>query len=114
MRNLLFIFVIAALLQVLLPWWWIAAPVGFAIGFWAKPSSGAAFWQGFLAIALLWLAYSLLIDWRTEAILSQRIAQMFMLPNRALLLLIVSLIGGLIGGFSALAGSLSSQVWHKN
>ena len=45
------------------------------------------------------------IDNANNHILSTRVAEIFSLPNSAILILITAIVGGLIGGFGALTGS---------
>lgn len=111
MKSFITILIVSAVLQWLLPYWWVMAPVAFLAGFSFKNSPFIAFGQGFLAIALLWFGYSLAIDILTHSILSKKVAEMITgSPNQWLILLITTLVGGLVGGFSSLAGSLWSKV----
>ena len=66
---------------------------------------GASFLAGFLGIAIFWLVAVLLKDMPNEHILSRRMAMVFKLPNYTALILVVTIVGGLIGGLSACAGS---------
>lgn len=104
--NLILIIIITAILQYFAPWWTIAfAP--FIILFWRPAeTSFKAFLIGFAAVALLWLSYGLYLHFSTEGAMSNRIAQIFSLPNGILLLMVTTFVGGLIGGFAALSGCL--------
>lgn len=94
------IMVLGFLFELFLPWWSvaIAALLG-GLVFDTKANFGA----GFLAIALLWLFRALLIEMSAAAPLTERVAAIFML-NQPLLFVVSSLIGGLVGGFAAMAG----------
>lgn len=93
-------------LQMLLPWW-IVAICCFVVGFIARPGGWVAFLCGFLAIALQWSVYALLIDQRNEHLLSTQISELiFKSPNTALLITMTAIVGGLIGGLSTLCGHL--------
>jgi hypothetical protein len=83
-------------------------------GIFLGKASGHAFWSGFGALALAWLALALLKSLPNENILATRVAHLFQLPHWGLLLLLVTvLIGGLIGGMSAMSGFLVKRVFEK-
>jgi len=97
------IFLTGLIAQLFLPWW-IIAPIAFALAFWKAPSAGTAFGSGFVGIALGWLIVSLVIHFRTDGILTSRMAQLLPVRFPALLILLTATIGGLVGGLGALAG----------
>jgi hypothetical protein len=85
--------------------WWFAAIICFAGGFFIR-TTGSAFWAGFAAVGLTWLAFALLKTLPNDNILANRMAQVFQLPGWIYVLVITVVIGGLVGGFSALSGKL--------
>lgn len=88
-----------------LPWWSIAI-VAFLAALLIQPKLSAGFLSGFLGIFLLWAMLAYWIDASNESILSQKIAQLFPLGGSTLLLILVTaFVGGLVGGFAAMAGS---------
>ena len=88
-----------------LPWWSVAI-VAFFAALLVPPRIGLGFFAGFLGIFLLWGALAFWIDTANESILSHKIALLFPLGGSTLLLiLITAFIGGLVGGFAAMAGS---------
>jgi hypothetical protein len=97
------IIILAFLLELFLPWWSIAL-AALAAGIAVR--SNANFLAGFLGIAILWLAKAWLIDSSAATPLIEKVARIFTLPNKSLLFLIMALLGGLVGGFAALTGSL--------
>lgn len=99
--QLIVIAILALVLEMLLPWWSIAI-AAFAGGL--IFNSKANFLGGFLGIGLLWLVYALIMDATSAAPLAERISKILSI-NKPLLLLITTLIGGLVGGFAAMAGS---------
>ena len=108
MRFLFQISVIAILaffLQYLLPWWGVAVSsfVGGLI-----ISSRANFSAGFLGIGILWLLGALWTDSVSEVSLAERVAEIFTV-TKPVLMAVTAVIGGLIGGFSALSGSLLNR-----
>jgi len=106
------IIILSLLLQLLLPWW-IVALVAFAGAWWKAKTAGHAFTSGFFAIFLLWIAMALIQSVPNENLLANRVGEMFRLPlgslNWAAMLLVTGIIGGLVGGISALAGFYSSM-----
>ena len=99
--QLLFIFILAFVLELFLPWWCIA--ISAFIGGWLFHTR-ANFGAGFLAIAVLWTVRALLKEHGAAAPLTERVAEIFML-NKPLLFLMTATIGGLVGGFAAMTGS---------
>ncbi|MBC7743549.1 MAG: hypothetical protein H7096_00435 [Flavobacterium sp.] len=101
------IFVISLILQFLLPWW-IISPVAFGLAFWKAKTGRYGFSAGFTAIFLLWSIMGLVRSIPNENRLANRVGEMLMLPpnsfNWIIVLLITGIIGGLVGGISALAG----------
>ena len=102
--KIVFTAVVAFLLQIYLPWWSVVI-AGFAISFILSSGGLPSFFAGFLGVGLLWFALALFIDNANDGILSNKVAQIFTLPNSFLLVLITAIIGGLSGGFGALTGS---------
>ena len=111
MRLLLFIISIAllsAVAEYFLPWWMIAV-IPFCISLAMNRRAGVSFLAGFIGIASFWLLAVLFKDIPNEHILSRRMAIVFKLPNYGILILVVTLIGGVIGGLSAAAGALMRE-----
>ena len=106
----LLILILSLILQFFLPWW-IIAPIAFGLAFWKSRSGGHAFGQGFLAIFVLWVVMGLTHSIPNENLLASRVAEMLTLPsssfNWIVVLLAAGLVGGLVAGFSALAGFYS-------
>ncbi|PLK42348.1 hypothetical protein [Emticicia sp. TH156] len=105
------ILVISAIAQMFLPWW-VIAPIAFIVGMF-KTSSGKGAWlAGAAAIATLWIAYAAYLNITHEGLMLDRIGNLFAdnlkflnsIPFSVSFFLIMALIGGLVGGFSALAG----------
>lgn len=108
MRIALFIVIIAilsAVAEAFLPWWVIAI-IPFLAALALNRKGSISFLTGFAGIALFWLVAVLIKDIPNEHILSRRMSLIFKLPNYGLLILVVTFLGGLIGGLSAWAGGL--------
>ena len=95
--------ILAHMLGIFLPWYSIAI-AAFVVGFALK--SKANFLAGFLGIALLWTVKAWFMDAEANTDLTQRVAHIFTLKQKELLFLVMAVIGGLVGGFAALTGSL--------
>jgi hypothetical protein len=99
--QILFTIVICLVLQIFLPWW-TSAIGAFAVAFLFDNKSLPAFAAGFLGVAILWLAMAGLITIATDSILTTKLNQL--LPINSFIL--TALVGGLVGGFGGLTGSL--------
>ena len=108
MRLLLSILLTATLgfiAGVFLPWWSIAI-IAFGVALLMQQNISFGFLGGFLGIFLLWGILAFWIDIKNESILSHKIALIFPLGGSSILLiLITALVGALVGGFAAMAGS---------
>ena len=102
-KQVLFVAVGSALFQILLPWWALAIPA-LIIGFVFARKGIEAFFSGFVGISLLWLGMAIYIDQTTDSMLSQKIANLFMVKSVWILQIVTAMIGGLTGGFAALTG----------
>jgi cell division protein FtsX len=106
MRFVLQVIAILALafaLELFLPWYCIAF-AAFIAGYFLK--SKANFLAGFAAIALLWWLKAWMIDAHAASNLTERMAQLFPVHTKFWLMVLTASIGGLVGGFAALTGSL--------
>ena len=114
-------FVVATLLTGLLAFiagiflpWWVLALVAFGVALVMRQTNGFSFLAGFFGIFLMWAVVAAWIDWQNKSLLSQKIAQLFPLGGSSLLLILVSaFVGGLVGGFAALSGSLLRRLFEK-
>ncbi|MCE7062611.1 hypothetical protein [Dyadobacter sp. CY343] len=110
--NFIIILLVTALLQIFSPWWVIAI-VPFAIHLWRPTAAFNSFWISFLAVGALWLGYGYYLHLVSNGAISDRIAQIFFLPNGLLLLLLSALIGGLVAGFAGLSGFLVRDIFSR-
>ncbi|RNI23605.1 hypothetical protein [Rufibacter latericius] len=107
------ILLLGLLVQFFLPWWTLAL-VCFGLAFWKARYGGQAFLSGFLAIGLTWLGAALFWHVVTDGVLSGRVATMLTVNSPWILLIVTVLIGGVVGGLSALSGYLVRQLWEKS
>lgn len=99
------------ILTLFVPYFWSTVIIAFVIGFAFKIDGWKSFIAGFLGMLGLWAGYALFLDVANEAILSEKVAQLFQLSNANLLIVITGLIGGLLGGFGALTGRYLREIF---
>ena len=88
-----------------LPWWSIAI-AAFVVAALIPQKPGKAFYTAFIALLLLWGGLSFWMSNNNHHVLAHKISQLILkLDNPMLLILITALIGALVAGFAALAGS---------
>jgi hypothetical protein len=107
--KFIFAFILTALLSYAagfyFPWWSIAV-TAFVVAALIPQKPMLAFIAGFSALFLLWAVLALSIDMNNEHLLSQKIsALLFKSSSHALIISVTGLVGGLVAGFAALAGS---------
>lgn len=91
------------------PWWSIAI-VPFIVGLLVPQSGLHAFLSGFLGVAVLWAVLMLILSIPNDHILAHRVAPIFIKMDAPyLLILVTALMGGIIGGLSALSGNFLQQ-----
>lgn len=106
--QILLISILAAAAETFLPWWSVAV-VAFIVGLLAHHRPGRSFLMGFLGIFIFWAAAALITDLTNEHILSDRMARVFHpLLNGYIFIAICAIVGGLVGGTAAWAGSMFS------
>jgi hypothetical protein len=108
--NLAIILLLSITLQLFLPWWVIAI-IPFAVLLLRPTDSSKAFWVGFLGIGISWLLYGYYFHFISDGAISNRVAGIFFLPNGIFLLLVTTLVGALVGGFSGLSGFLIRRIF---
>ena len=120
----------SAILQLYFPFW-IVAVIAFIVGILfaqrprrfafskRKQKSSYSFWAGFWAIFLLWGMIAWIWDMQNDSILSIRITGMLFSDigeaisdsvKAYLLIFVTALIGGLLAGFSAMAGNALGEI----
>jgi hypothetical protein len=86
--------------------WWSFVFTSFVVAVAIHQRGGKAFLAGFLGLFLLWSILALLKDSANEHVLSTKVAQVLPLGGSYLILILVTgIVGGLVSGFAALAGS---------
>jgi hypothetical protein len=97
----------------LLPWWAVAIVI-FLVTLFMGKTSGRTFLSGFAAVFISWAVLALFKTIPNDNLLAKKVAVLFPLGgNWVLLLLITAIIGGLVGGMSALSGVLLKKAFSK-
>jgi len=99
--QILLTITLCAVLQYFLPWWTLAIGT-FVVAFLFDQKGFTSFAAGFLAVGILWLGLATYFSMVTDSILTIKLNQL--LPINSFVATV--LVGGLIGGFGALTGSL--------
>jgi hypothetical protein len=99
--------------QLTLPWWTLVLPV-FFFGYFISSKASYSFLHGFLSVFLLWLIASIILDHRSNGIMSGKVAQLFSLSGKYILFAVAGIIGGLLGGLSALLGFYTKRDRSSN
>jgi len=103
--SLLLTAVLSFVAGLFLPWWSIAL-IAFLVALLIPQRISFAFLSGLLGIFLLWAVLAFWIDIKNNSNLSSKMAELFKLGGSSVLLILVTaLLGGLVGGFAAMAGS---------
>lgn len=88
-----------------LPWWSIAI-AAFAVAALIPQRPGKAFVTAFTALLLLWGGLSFWISYHNEHVLAHKVSQLILkMDNPVMLIGVTAMIGALVAGFAALAGS---------
>jgi len=91
--------------------WWSFAITSTIVAATIHQRPWKAFVTGFAGMFILWGGLALFIDMQNEHILSQKVAEILPLGGSVpLLIVITGLVGGLISGFAALAGSYARKL----
>lgn len=97
------ILVLSAIAQYLGPWW-LMPIVCFVLCFWKSKTALEAYGIAFAAISTLWLGYAMYQNVVTGGVITNKIADLFRIPNATLLFTAVTLVGGTVAGFAGMAG----------
>ena len=87
-----------------LPWWTIAV-VAFVVTSLIPQNPLRSFLSGFNALFLLWGALSWFISSNNEHLMASKVALILKMGNPIIMIVATALIGALVAGFAALAGS---------
>ena len=102
--SVLLIALLSLAVGLYLPWWTIAL-VAFIVTSLISQNPIRSFLSGFTALFLLWGALAWVISSNNNHLLAGKVALILKMGNPILLIIVTALIGGLVAGFAALAGS---------
>ncbi|MEO3408385.1 hypothetical protein AAFN85_31005 [Mucilaginibacter sp. CAU 1740] len=94
--------------------WWIVALISFLTTLIIGRTAKGSFWSGFAAVLIVWIVLALFKSVPNDHIMATRIAHLFMLPAWGYILAITGIIGGIVGGVSALSGLWLRQAFQKH
>jgi hypothetical protein len=112
MLLLIIILVLTIISGYVLPWWAIAI-IAFLVALWRGNTSGQSFWAGFGGVFIAWMIIALIKSIPNDHILATRVSHLFHVPNWIFVLIVTAIIGGLVGGMSALSGQLIKKALTK-
>ena len=110
--KIIFTAATAYLMQLYFPWWSVVI-ASFLISLILSSKGWNSFFSGFIGVGVLWFILAFRIDTASDSILTDKVAAIFSLPNAFILILVTALIGGIAGGFGALAGSHFRSIFVK-
>lgn len=99
------LFVLCLVAQLLLPWWWVVAPICAAGGFWLGRSGLATAAAGFLGVGLGWVLAATVPWVLTGSALPGRVATLLNIPGGGIMVVVLAgVASGLVGGLAAVTG----------
>ncbi|WP_162555706.1 hypothetical protein [Reichenbachiella versicolor] len=93
--------------------WWSLILMAAAIAFVFPSNNINAFLSGFLGVGLLWLIMAWKIDVETESVLSVKVAELLMMDDTNMLVLLSGIIGAFAGGLGAFTGNSFRQLFLR-
>lgn len=104
------IVLLGVLAQLLFPWW-IIAVVALYVGYFVHESPAKSFAYGTAAVTLMWLTYAGIQSSMNGGLMSTSISNMTAGKlSAAQLMVFTGLLGGLVGGFAAMTGTMLRQL----
>jgi hypothetical protein len=93
--------------------WWILVVLSFIIGVLIYGNGFSVFISGFLGGGILWLSYAWYIDFKSQSIMSEKVAELFPVNDKFYLIIATGLIGAIIAGFGAITGNSLRSLFIK-
>lgn len=108
------ILVLGFLAQMYFPWWSVAV-VAFLVGCFVHVSASSSMAYGTAAVTLLWCTYAGFQSSANSGIMSGVISDMFGgKVSGTQFIFVTGLIGGLVGGFAAMTGTMLRDLFNKD
>ncbi len=115
MKFLIKILLIAAISyvgQMFLPFW-VVAIAGLLVSLVVKTNGFTAFLSGFIGVFGLWFLSAYFINENAQGILSEKMVTIIPVGSVLMLIILTAVIGGLVGGFGALTGSIVHSTFAR-
>ena len=104
------IILLGVLAQLLFPWW-IIALVALYVGYFVHESPAKSFAYGTAAVTLMWLTYAGIQSSMNGGLMSASVSGMTAGKlSAAQLMVFTGVLGGLVGGFAAMTGTMLRQL----
>ena len=110
LTGILGIIVAGFIVQSFFAWWSIAIVAAF-FGAFMNVSNTKSYLLGFLGVSLLWGTYAAFLNAGNDGILATKIGTLFGGLSPLALIATTAVLGGIVGGFSALTGKMGRAVW---
>ncbi len=108
------VLLLGILTQLLFPWW-VSAIAAFWVGLWVADSAGKSYAYGFAAMFLMWSVYAGIQSSANGGLITDAFSRVFGgKVSGGQLIMATGTIGGLVGGFSAMTGTLLRQIFQKD
>lgn len=87
--------------------WWIIAVVGLGVGLLIPGGSLSTFISGFLGVGIIWMGHAWSLDAKNDSQFTTIMLKVLGFTDDPIVLVaLVGLVGGLVGGFATMTGSL--------
>jgi hypothetical protein len=107
------VLLLGILTQLLFPWW-VSAIAAFWVGLWVADSAGKSYAYGFAAMFLMWSVYAGIQSSANGGLITAAFSNVFGGKiSGGQLIGVTGFIGGIVGGFSAMTGTLLRQIFQK-
>jgi hypothetical protein len=107
------VLLLGVLTQLLFPWW-VSAIAAFYVGLWVADSPGKSYAYGFAAMTLMWSVYAGIQSSANGGLVTTAFSNVFGGKlSGGQLIMATGFVGGLVGGFSAMTGTLLRQIFQK-
>ncbi|MDF1867040.1 MAG: hypothetical protein P1U70_19560 [Saprospiraceae bacterium] len=111
--EILLIIVLGFVAQLFLPWWIIIVVAGLVGFFFKFENSLSSYLAGFLAVSLLWGGFAGFLDASNLGLLSSKMGELFGGMGGSQMIYLTGLLGGILGGFAAMTGTLGRKMFEK-
>jgi len=109
--GILGIIIVGFIVQSFFEWWSIAI-IAALFGAYLNVSNTKSYLLGFCSVFLLWGVYALFLNAGNEGILATKIGALFGGLSPIILIFIIAILGGVVGGISALTGKMGRALWR--